>query len=101
MVGAPREQPSGGLSAQAASVETVPDLGRLLRRLRRREARRRDGSELTYRDLAAKTGWSHGIIGAYFAGRTLPPTDRFDALIRILGAAPAEQGPLGSARDRV
>ncbi len=101
MVGAPREQPPGGLVAQAASVESVPDLGRLLRELRRREARRRDGSELTYRDLAAKTGWSHGIIGAYFAGRTLPPTDRFDALIRILGAAPAEQGPLASARDRV
>jgi tetratricopeptide (TPR) repeat protein len=31
----------------------------------------------------------------------LPPTDRFDCLIRILGATPAEQGALATARDRV
>ncbi|MCA1704618.1 MAG: AAA family ATPase, partial [Actinobacteria bacterium] len=56
---------------------------------------------LTYRELAAKTGWSRGIIGEYFAGHVLPPTDRFDELIRLLGATPAEQGALATARDRV
>jgi tetratricopeptide (TPR) repeat protein len=73
----------------------------VLRELRRRQARRRGGSELTYRELAAATGWSHGIIGEYLAGNVLPPTDRFDVLIRLLGATPAEQGALATARDRI
>ncbi|OLB78390.1 MAG: hypothetical protein AUI14_13285 [Actinobacteria bacterium 13_2_20CM_2_71_6] len=84
-----------------AGVTTVPELARLLRQLRRRDARQRGAAELTYRELAAKTGWSHGIVGQYFAGRTLPPTDRFDTLIRLLGATAAEQGALATARDRV
>jgi hypothetical protein len=41
------------------------------------------------------------VIGDYFAGKVLPPTDRFDQLIRLLGATPAEQGVLATARDRV
>jgi tetratricopeptide (TPR) repeat protein len=73
----------------------------VLRELRRRQARRRGGAELTYRELAAATGWSHGIIGEYLAGNVLPPTDRFDALIRLLGATPGEQGALATARDRI
>ncbi|WP_327003125.1 tetratricopeptide repeat protein [Dactylosporangium sp. NBC_01737] len=80
---------------------TTEDLARMLRELRRRDARRRGGVELTYRELAAATGWSHGIIGGYLAGRVLPPTDRFDVLVRLLGASPAEQGALATARDRV
>jgi transcriptional regulator with XRE-family HTH domain len=84
-----------------AQVETMDDLGRLLRQLRRREARLRGGPELTYRELAAKTGWSHGVIGLYLNGQALPATDRFDTLIRILGASPLEQGALATARDRV
>jgi tetratricopeptide (TPR) repeat protein len=79
----------------------LPDLARVLRELRRRQARRRGGAELTYRELASATGWSHGIIGEYLAGNVLPPTDRFDALIRLLGATPAEQGALATARDRI
>jgi tetratricopeptide (TPR) repeat protein len=82
-------------------VETLADLGRVLRELRRRHARRRGGAELTYREIAAATGWSHGIIGEYLGGKVLPPTDRFDALIRLLGATPSEQGRLATARDRV
>ena len=39
-----------------AAVRTVRELGRLLRQLRRREARRRGEAQLTYRELAAKTG---------------------------------------------
>jgi len=84
-----------------AAVETVADLARLLRQLRRREARRRGDSEWTYRELAAKTGWSLGSISGYFDGKALPPTDRFDALVGQLGATPAEQGALATARDRV
>ncbi len=83
------------------SGETMSDLARLLRQLKRRDARRRGGSELTYRTLAAKTGWSAGIIAHYFTGKTLPPTDRFDLLVRLLGASPAEQGRLATIRDRI
>jgi tetratricopeptide (TPR) repeat protein len=82
-------------------VRTLADLARVLRELRRRHARQLGVAELTYRDIAAKTGWSHGIIGDYFSGKVLPPTDRFDALVRILGASPAELGPLATARDLV
>jgi len=89
------------IAHDAAAVRTLPELARLLRQLRRREARRREGAALTYRELAAKTGWSHAIIGEYLTGTALPPTDRFDMLIQILGAAPAELGPLATARDRV
>ncbi len=82
-------------------MRTVADLAATLRELRRRHARRRGGAALTYRELAAATGWSHGIVGEYLAGRVLPPTDRFDVLVRLLGATPAEQGALATARDRV
>ncbi len=85
----------------AADVETLHDLALLLRQLRRRDARWREQPESTYRELAAKTGWSHATVGEYFTGKALPPTDRFDALIRLLGATPAEQGALATARDRV
>ncbi|WP_432995605.1 ATP-binding protein [Dactylosporangium sp. CA-233914] len=69
--------------------------------MRRRHARAGGGGELTYRQLAAATGWSRGVIGGYLAGQVLPPTDRFDELVRLLGATPAEQGALATARDRV
>ena len=84
-----------------AKGETLADLARMLRQLKRRDARRRGGSELSYRALAARTGWSAGIIAHYFTGKTLPPTDRFDALVRLLGASPAEQGRLATMRDHV
>ncbi|MFC4041626.1 tetratricopeptide repeat protein [Dactylosporangium siamense] len=84
-----------------ATVTTRPALANLLRDLRRRQARATGRPPLTYRQLAARTGWSHGIIGEYLAGRVLPPTDRFDDLVRLLGATPSEQAALASARDRV
>ncbi|MBV1854780.1 ATP-binding protein [Catellatospora tritici] len=82
-------------------VRTLAELARVLRELRRRHARLRGGPPLSYRELAAATGWSRGIIGEYLSGRVLPPTDRFDDLVRLLGATPAEQGALATARDRV
>jgi hypothetical protein len=42
-----------------------------------------------------------GAIGAYFSGTTLPPTDRFDVLVQVLGATREEQRSLADARDRV
>ncbi|MEV0129147.1 tetratricopeptide repeat protein [Dactylosporangium sp. NPDC050688] len=89
------------MQASTATVRTMPELASLLRDLRRRQSRRTGRPPLTYRQLAARTGWSHGIIGEYLAGRVLPPTDRFDDLVRLLGATPAEQAALASARDRV
>lgn len=80
---------------------TSTELARRLQQLRRREARRRGAGELTYRELAAKTGWSLGIIAQYFSGKTLPPVDRFDVLVQLLGASPAEQGALATYRDQV
>ncbi|HEV2784309.1 MAG TPA: AAA family ATPase [Actinophytocola sp.] len=82
-------------------AESVADLARLLRRLRRQQARRRGERELTYREIAARTGWAVSTVGEYFTGRTLPPTDRFDTLLRLLEVPAAEQGALATARDRV
>ena len=94
-------QPSGSLAPTATGAQTLEDLSGLLRDLRRRHARERRDSPLTYRELAGRTGWSQAAIAEYFTARTLPPTDRFDALVEVLGAAPAERGALAEARDRV
>ncbi|BEL02938.1 hypothetical protein Q0Z83_011290 [Actinoplanes sichuanensis] len=85
----------------AAVVSSPADLAVLLRGLRQRHARSRRAPVLSYRELAARTGWSHGIIGAYLTGKVLPPVDRLDELGRQLGAAPAELGALATARERV
>jgi tetratricopeptide (TPR) repeat protein len=87
--------------AELTDVATVEELAGVLRRLRRRHARQRGDSPLTYRELAAKTGWAHGVIGGYFTGKTLAPTDRFDVLVELLGVTATEQFALATARDRV
>jgi tetratricopeptide (TPR) repeat protein/transcriptional regulator with XRE-family HTH domain len=87
------------LSAQAAAVQTVADLARVLRELRRRHARRLRIPVLTYRKIAERTGWSVSTVGGYFTGTRLASVDRFDELIRLLGAAPDEQGILATARE--
>ncbi|MDG9673901.1 tetratricopeptide repeat protein [Micromonospora sp. DH14] len=91
----------GGRALDAAGAQTPDDLAGLLRALRRRHARHQGGGELTYRQLAVRTGWSHTAIAEYLTGKTLPPTDRLDALVRLLGATPVEQGALATARDRI
>ena len=95
------QQPSPvvGLDQPGPGTPTE-QLAQLLRQLRRREARQHGRSELTYRELAARTGWSIGTLAGYFGGRVLPPTDRFDLLVSLLGATPAERGRLATARDR-
>ncbi|MET7419246.1 tetratricopeptide repeat protein [Dactylosporangium sp. NPDC005555] len=85
----------------AVAVGTMEQLARLLRDLRLRQSGREGHPRLTYRRIAARTGWSHGIVGEYLAGRVLPPTDRFDDFVRLLGADPGEQRALAAARDRV
>ncbi|NUR30710.1 MAG: tetratricopeptide repeat protein [Catenulispora sp.] len=97
----PSPRPSGSLVHAATEVRTLEELSGLLRDLRRQHARERRDSPLTYRELAGRTGWSQAAIAEYFTARTLPPTDRFDALIEVLGAGPAERGALADARDRV
>ncbi len=87
--------------ADAALVQAPDELAALLRALRRRHARRRGDSELTYQAMAARIGCSQTAIAEYFTARTIPPTDRFDALVGLLGATRAEQGALATARDRV
>lgn len=89
------------LVQRARQVRSAAELAQLLRALRRRHARRRHDSELTYRELATRTGWSHAAVAQYLTGRTLPPTDRLDALISLLGASSVEQGAIATARDRV
>jgi tetratricopeptide (TPR) repeat protein len=89
------------LAGAATETQTLEELAALLRTLRRRHARRRRDRELTYRDLAERTGWSLTSIAEYFTAKRLPSTERFDALLVLLGADPTEQGALASARDRV
>lgn len=86
---------------RARAARTCADLAELLRVLRRRHARDNGDTPLTYRELAARTGWSRGIIGEYLLGNVVPPMDRFDQLVGLLGARSNEWGPLATARDRV
>ncbi|HZM77658.1 MAG TPA: hypothetical protein VFC19_18220 [Candidatus Limnocylindrales bacterium] len=51
---------------------------------------------MTYRELAAVTGWSYAVIGQYIGGKILPPIDRFNVLIQFIGATPVVQ----AAQDR-
>src|SRR4051812_18426407 len=95
------EQVPGGAVRAAVGVDTLAELAGLLRALRRRHARRCGEPELSYRALAARTGWSPTAVAESFTGKTLPPTDRFDVLVELLGAGPAERGALATARDRV
>ena len=97
----PHPEPPDPLASAAASVRTLEELAGLLRDLRRRHARSRRDSRLTYRELAARTGWSQTAIAEYFTARTLPPTDRFDALLELLNASPNERRALATARDRI
>ncbi|HKT02946.1 MAG TPA: NB-ARC domain-containing protein, partial [Rugosimonospora sp.] len=92
---------AGSLARTAAGVQTLAQLAELLRVLRRRHARRRRDRELTYRALAERTGWSLTSIAEYFTAKRLPPTDRFDALLVLLGADATELGALANARDRI
>jgi tetratricopeptide (TPR) repeat protein/transcriptional regulator with XRE-family HTH domain len=82
-------------------VQTIDELGEVLRQLRRRYARRHNTPELTVRELARRSGYAYGVISEYLSGKTLAPTDRFDVLIRLLGASATEQRTLATARDRV
>lgn len=83
------------------STGGLAELASALRRLRRRHARLRGDTELTYRELAVKSGYAHGVINDYFTGKVLPPTDRLDVLIGLLGATGQEKKAFATARDQV
>lgn len=85
----------------AVDVGSQEDLARALRQLRRRHARRHGYTELTYRELAARSGYAHGVIGDYFTGKILPSTDRLDVLVALLGATGEEQRAFATVRDRI
>lgn len=90
-----------GLDIEITAIETLEDLARSLRQLKRRYARQTGDSELTIRELASRTGYAIGAIGSYLNGTTLAPTDRFDVLTQLLGATAEEQRVLATARDRI
>jgi len=87
--------------ADPAVIGTVGQLAQALHELRRRLARRRSEARLTYRELASRSGLSKSAINDYFAGKVLPPTDRFDILLTVLEAGDDERCALATARDRV
>ncbi|WP_433788642.1 ATP-binding protein [Actinoplanes sp. CA-252034] len=86
---------TGDLRTIAEAASTAGDLAQLLRSLRQRLP------DLTYRQVAVRTGWSASTVGAYLTGRTVPSADRFDTLVRLFGATPDEVDALRTARDRV
>ena len=94
-------QPPGFGPASITAVRTLPELAWTLRELRRRDARSRVAREISFRELAATTGWPRDAVRDYLTGQTLAPIDRFDTLVILLGAGPAERRELAAARDRV
>jgi transcriptional regulator with XRE-family HTH domain len=92
--------PTGDIARAAMAVRSEAELARVLRVLRRREARVRRGAALTYREISDRTGWSVSVIGGYFTGMRLPSAERLDELARLLGASGPELGALASARER-
>ena len=82
-------------------IYSKEELGRALRDLRRRHARLARDSQFTFRELEARSGIPRAAINDYFNGRSLPPTDRLDVLVQLLGATPREQKKFADARDRV
>jgi transcriptional regulator with XRE-family HTH domain len=89
------------LAQAALTAESLTELAYLLRQLRRRHGRVTRSAVLTFRELAAKTGWSQAAVGEYFRGSTLPPIDRLDDLLRLLDATAAELRAFATARDRL
>ena len=65
-------------------AELDPSVRQLLTRLRRLK----DHSELTMRQLAAKTGYSARSWERYLGGTSLPPREAVEALARITGTDP-------------
>src|SRR5579859_165432 len=81
-------------------IETAEALGRALRRLLRR-TRDTTGRKVTCRKLAGETGYGHSSINNWLEGRSLPAADRLEDILIALGATPAEQRALATARDAI
>jgi len=81
--------------------QTLDDLGYSLHRLRKRFAWRRHDMVVSYRFLAARTGYAHSAIAEYFAGTALPPPDKLDAIVVFLGANEDERLAFAKAHDAI
>src|ERR1700761_7724715 len=99
VIPAPHEE--GCCMSLSIPGESLEDLAWALRQLRRRHARARNDTPLTYRELALKSGYSRSTIGDYISGKALPPTDRLDVLALLLGASGDERRALGTARGPI
>lgn len=86
---------------RVAAAGDAAGLARALRGLRHREARLRRGPELTYRQIAARTGWSVSAVGSYFSGARVPRPGRLHGLLDLLGADETERAAFDTARARV
>lgn len=82
-------------------VEDMAGLAEALRVLKYRHARRNRDSELTFRELAEKSGLPRAAINDYCLGKSLPRIDRLDILVQTLGASGAEQRAFADARYRI
>ncbi len=82
------------------AIDSLAELGRGLRQLRRR-ARVSTGGKLTCRELAGQTGYGHSAINNWLEGRSLPSADRLGDLLIALDATSGEQRAFATARDRV
>ena len=83
-----------------AAAQSVSDLAALLRRLLRRYAHAQGAAGSSYRAIDKRTGWGPASISDYFTGKTFPPPAKFDALVELLGASPAERHAMANAYDR-
>lgn len=77
------------------------DLGYSLERLRQRHAWRKHAAKLSYRLLAARTGYAYSTISEYFTGRVLPPSDRLYTIAALLGADEAELRAFAALRENL
>ena len=84
----------------ACVPRTVQELGLALRQLRQR-AKRSASGKFTFRELAKLTNYSHGAINNWFRGLSLPSADGLGDVLSVLGATPAEQRMLATARDAI
>jgi hypothetical protein len=82
------------------SVRTLGDLSGAVRKLQRRSEIQRN-AKWTLRALEVETGIPRTTLTRYLDGQSLAPADKFDSLIRALGASDDEQARFATARDRV
>lgn len=93
--------------ADPARIRTLGDLKRELDLLRRMEGRRLGKDRLSVRDLTRSVERNHdrqvprSTLANYLAGRTLPPPNVYEAILRALGVTKPEMRDWADAWDRL